>query len=377
MAIQLTQDMAILTIVGGRKLPDSLIGKKAVFSLNQNINNDLPLSWLLGPMQVLAAKSLETGEFGIESIYNPLQHGQEVSVMVDPFLPPSELILLGGGHVAKSLGELGYLLGYRLIVVDDREEFVAADRFPHAYKRIHCSFDQLKENISPGARSSVVIVTRGHQHDWNCLHQMLEYQVQYLGVIGSRRKIGMLRERMITEGFSDNDINRVYMPIGIDIGAQTPEEIAVSIAAELIKVRRGGKAASMKGGEDKPVISHAAELTTTAEINVIEKAIETAQNGIPAALATITFSTGSTPRKAGSRMLVFQDGSIFGTIGGGLGEAQITKEAVKIISTGVAQICTVTMTAENAAQEGMVCGGNIEVFVEPVTELGRVFGERR
>ena len=120
----------------------------------------------------------------------------------------------------------------------------------------------------------------------------------------------------------------------------------------------------------------AAEISSAGEMNVIEKAVEAAEQGIPAALATIIASQGSTPRKAGSRMLVLNDGAIYGTIGGGIGEAQIGKEALRVIASGLPEITTVAMNAENAAMEGMVCGGTIDVFIEPVDELGRVLVRR-
>lgn len=376
MGIALKQGMVIVTVVGQQNLPAGIIGRKAVYSLNESAADDFDLPWVSERLQQVADRSLATGEFQVERIKNPLQPEQELTVMVDPYLPPHELIILGGGHVAKSVGELGKLLGYKVTVVDDREEFVSKERFPQADSRIYCNFDDLAERISPGPRSSVVIVTRGHQHDWTCLCQMLKYPVQYLGVIGSRKKVSILREKMLAQGYPEEECNRVYMPIGIDIGAQTPEEIAISIAAELIKVRRGGRAVSLKMGEDNPVTAPVSEVTSTAELSVLEKAVEVASQRIPAVLATIIVSEGSTPRKAGSRMLVLKDGHIFGTIGGGIGEAQIGKEAIRIIESGLPEICTVNMTAENAASEGMVCGGSIDVFVEPVEELGRIFGGR-
>jgi xanthine dehydrogenase accessory factor len=376
MGITLKQNMVIATVVGQQDIVPHVVGKKTVFSPDQAAEYDWGFTWLKGPLEELAARSLATGEFRLCSIKNPLQEEQELTVMVDPCLPPHELIILGGGHVAKSLGDLGKLLGYVITVVDDREDFVTEQRFPQADRRIYCSFDDLALHLSPGPRTSVVIVTRGHKHDWNCLQQMLKYPLQYLGVIGSRRKVALLREKMLAEGYAEAECNRIYMPIGIDIGAQTPEEIAISIAAELIKVRRGGQAASLKMGADEPVTACAAEISSAGEMNVIEKAVEAAEQGIPAALATIIASQGSTPRKAGSRMLVLNDGAIYGTIGGGIGEAQIGKEALRVIASGLPEITTVAMNAENAAMEGMVCGGTIDVFIEPVDELGRVLVRR-
>lgn len=373
MGIALKQGMVIATVVGQQNLPADMIGRKAVFDGNQPVADGLALSWITEQLQQLAASSLATGEFQVNQIKNPLQPEQQLTVMLDPFLPPHELIILGGGHIAHPLAELGKMLGYQITVVDDRQDFVNPERFPQADVRICCSFDELGKYLSPGVRSSVVIVTRGHQYDWNCLRQMLKYPLLYLGVIGSRRKVAILREKMRAEGYPEQECNRVYMPIGIDIGAQTPEEIAISIAAELIKVRRGGHAVSLNVVANK-MAAHNAEVTSTVELNVIEKAIEAACNGTPAALATIIASSGSTPRKAGSRMLVLENGTFYGTIGGGSGEAQMYQKALKVISSGLPQSCSVAMNAETAAMEGMVCGGTLNVFVEPVNELAQVFG---
>lgn len=373
MGMMLEREMVIATVIEQRNLPVGIVGSKAVCNLNEYMESDLPFTWLKEPLQKLALESLTTGQFRVSRLNNPEQMEQEVRIMLDPYLAPHELIILGGGHIAKSLIELGNLLGYTTTVVDDREEFVSEQRFPQASRRICCGFDDLDKNLSPGSRSSVVVVTRGHQHDWTCLRQMLKYPLMYLGVIGSRRKVAMLEENILAEGYPKEICNRIYMPIGINIGAQTPEEIAVSIAAELVNVRRSGKAHSLKGGKPETVKEHGEEASSTTELKVIEKAIEVAGKGIPAALATIVVSTGSTPRKAGSRMLLLQDGTMYGTIGGGMGEAQVAKEAQIVMHTGLPAICNVSMTAEDAAREGMVCGGSMEVFIEAVNRLGGIF----
>ena len=375
MGIVLKQGMVITTVIGQEKIPTSIVGRKAVFGSQEQVINDLPCHWMEEQLQQLADRSLARGEFLVSSLSNPAQPQQKLTAMVDPCLPPHELVILGGGHIARPLAGLGKLLGYKVTVVDDREKFVSAERFPQVDKRIYCSFDDLEKHISPGSRSSVVIVTRGHQHDWKCLQQMLKYPLFYLGVIGSRSKVAILKEKMTAAGYGE-ETDHIYMPIGLNIGAQTPEEIAVSIAAELINVRRGGKAASIKCGthqENKPLVSG---LSTKADLDVIEKAVELACNQ-EAVLATIIASEGSTPRKAGSRMLILKDGTFCGTIGGGSGEAEIVEVAKKVFDTGLAALpltYTVTMNADVAAQEGMVCGGSMEVFLESINELARLFG---
>jgi xanthine dehydrogenase accessory factor len=376
MGIRLKQGMVITTIIGQENLPTGIVGRKAVFGSQEQVSDNLP-SWIREQLQQLADRSLARGEFQISSLSNPVQPQQKVTAMVDPCLPPHELVILGGGHIAFPLAGLGKLLGYKVTVVDDREEFVSAERFPQVDKRIYCSFDDLEKHISPGSRSSVVIVTRGHQHDWKCLQQMLKYPLFYLGVIGSRTKVGILKEKMAAAGYSEKT-DSIYMPIGLNIGAQTPEEIAVSIAAELINVRRGGKGVSINSGSHKEIQPLVSEMSTKADLDVIEKAVELACKQEPAVLATIIASEGSTPRKAGSRMLILKDGTFYGTIGGGSGEAEIVDVAKKVLDadlTGLPLLTyTVTMNADTAAQEGMVCGGSMDVFMESVDELARLFG---
>ncbi|MCL5935418.1 MAG: XdhC family protein [Firmicutes bacterium] len=218
--------------------------------------------------------------------------------------------------------------------------------------------------MTPGLRSSIVIVTRGHRHDLDCLRQVASYPLAYLGMIGSRRRVRMVRQQLIEEGFEANKLDAVHMPIGLEIGAQTPEEIAVSIAAELIKVRRSfpGAAAPVNDSETPSAL----------DLKILEKAMVSASNDIPAALATVVRTKGSTPRKAGARMLVFRDGGVFGTIGGGCGESEVRREALNVIDENSPRIYKLSLDADTAAMEGMVCGGAVEVFIEPVNSLKHI-----
>lgn len=165
------------------------------------------------------------------------------------------------------------------------------------------------------------------------------------------------------------------MPIGIDIGAETPEEIAISIAAELIKVRYGGKAASLSGNNN--LVAKSPDSTTDAQFDLIQKAVNMANHEIPAAVATIIETGGSTPRKAGSRMIIKDDGVIYGTIGGGRGEAMVCEEAKKIIENNRPGIFQVDMNANIQDELGMICGGDITVFIEPVKSFAYGFKESR
>lgn len=375
MKIRLKQGLAIITVVDQENLTENLIGSKAVFSTDEKLGDYISIPWAEEQLSGLAQYSLSTGKFNVVSLKNPQQPQQQLKLMIDPFLAPHELVILGGGHISRPLAALGHLLGYRIIVVDDRNDFLSPERFPQADKLICCDFNELEKNLFLGPRSCVVIVTRGHRSDLTCLRQMLNRPLAYLGVIGSRRKIQMLKQRLLEEGAGLDVFKRIYMPIGIDIGAQTPEEIAVSIAAEIIKVRRGGRAASLKIDKNDEILTSDADLSflvSNTELNVMEAAAEAACNKEPAALATIIETEGSSPRKAGSRMLVLNDGRLLGTIGGGTGEAVMYQEALRVLKTAVPVTRTIFMNAESAAAEGMICGGSISVFIEPANELARL-----
>ncbi len=369
----LRQDIVMVTVIGQTGLSRNLLGRKKVFTLHEEAG-DLPLNWLGNQVAEQARQALASGLFKVANLHNPVRTEEKATVMIEPYLPPYDLIILGGGHIALPLAAAGQLLGYHVTVVDDRSEYISVERVPAADRGVFCSFDHIEEHLDFGPRSSVVIVTRGHLHDLDCLLKVIKYPVSYIGMVGSRRKVNIIKEKLLEQGFDQQLIDSVHMPIGLDIGAQTPEEIAVSIAAELIKVRRGGSALSLKEGS----ISNEKQLNTgeipkAADLDILRKAVKAACGNVPAAMATIVRTKGSTPRKAGARMLVYGDGHICGTIGGGSGEFEIRMQALNVINDRVPGLHIISMDAEEAAGEGMICGGSMEVFVEPVSALAGIF----
>ena len=150
------------------------------------------------------------------------------------------LLIFGAGHVSRPTAQVAALIGYRVVVLDDRPEFANQERFPQAEPRVLESMDDCFAGMPRGPEASVVIVTRGHVHDAEVLAQALRTQAGYIGMIGSRRKRAAVYERLRGQGFTEADLGRVHCPIGLEIGAETPEEIAVSIAAELIRHWAGG-----------------------------------------------------------------------------------------------------------------------------------------
>lgn len=375
MEISLQQGKTIVTVIGQENLGDSLLGAKTVLTAGGTEKKGrLQLPWLEDEAAELVRTNQSDGMFKIANLVNPVQPEQSATVMIDPYLAPPELVILGGGHIAVPLANIGHLLGYQVTVVDDRPDFVSAERFTGAYKSICCSFDDIESILTLGPSSSVVIVTRGHMHDLDCLRKVIKYPVAYLGMIGSRRKIKMIRRQLLDDGIDMEKIEKVRMPIGLDIGAQTPAEIAVCVTAEMIKDRRGGSAGSLVEGRTQKVAHpNDCELPSIADKDALHKAISAALEKTPAALATIVRTKGSTPRKAGARMLIYRDGRTLGTIGGGCGESEVLLQALNVIDDGQARVHKVSLTVDIAAAEGMACGGTMEVFIEPVTMFVKAF----
>ncbi len=375
MEYNLQQETTIATIIDKEGLPDSLLGQKKIFTFKGEAKTgNLQLPWLEEQVVELLRGNSSNGKFEVASLFNPDKPDQSATVMIDPYLPLNELIILGGGHIALPLINIGRLLGYQVTVVDDRPEFVSAERLSEANKRICCSFDDIEDILTLGSGSSVIIVTRGHKHDLNCLRKVIKYPLAFLGMIGSRRKVNMSRQKLIEEGFDIEKINNVYMPVGLDIGAQTPGEIAISIAAEMIKVRRGGSEHSLKDGcSQKSTGKNACEITNATDREVLQKALRAARDDMPAAIATIVKTSGSTPRKAGARMIIYRNNQSFGTIGGGSGESEIILAALNVIDEARPRLHKVSMDGETAASDGMICGGMMEVFIEPVSTFIQAF----
>jgi xanthine dehydrogenase accessory factor len=167
-----------------------------------------------------------------------------VRYFLDPLAPPITVVVFGGGHIAARLVPLCHGLGFRTVVVDDRADFTSRDRFPDADElRVVPSFENALQDLPLDAGHYVVIVTRGHGGDQAVLRQALRNQPGYIGMIGSRRKRGLIFETLAREGVGADELARVVCPIGLPIGAETPEEIALSIAAELVATRAARRGA--------------------------------------------------------------------------------------------------------------------------------------
>lgn len=173
--------------------------------------------------------------------------GGKVRLYIEPYLPPPVLVVVGAGHVAQPLAQLGKMVGYQVVVIDDRPAFANRERFPTADTVICDDFLPALRRLDLGRQHHIVLVTRGHQHDQACLQEIIRKPLGYIGMIGSRTRVAAVFERLRQDGIPETELARVCSPIGLDIGAETPAEIAVAVIGELIMLRRGGAGGPLSG----------------------------------------------------------------------------------------------------------------------------------
>ncbi len=248
--------------------------------------------------------------------------------LVETVKAEPHLILFGAGHVGKALYDLAMLQKMRITVLDDRPELLTKERFPHALC-IVAPFSELLTREYDAISPAYIIFTHGHSYDTDCLRYCLKHSYSYLGMIGSKTKSEKALEKMAEEGFSAERISTVHTPIGLSIGAETPEEIAISIMAEIISCFRSEKHFSV------------------ADIDTL-KAMTTAEG----TEVRIIRKTGSAPRAVGSTMFVTKE-RIYGTIGGGAIEKEAIEEALNLKGSLLIKEYDLT----NNGDIGMVCGG--------------------
>jgi xanthine dehydrogenase accessory factor len=170
---------------------------------------------------------------------NGLVCGGQMDVHIDPLEPTPRLFIVGAGHVGWHLGRLAVDAGFRVHVVDDREKFASAERFPGAEEVVAEPIPDWLHRTDLPASAFVVVVTRGHTYDLDAMRALAARDLRYLGLIGSRAKVSRIFARLLEEGMPPECLTRIHAPIGLDIGAVTPAEIAISIMAELVAIRRG------------------------------------------------------------------------------------------------------------------------------------------
>lgn len=264
-------------------------------------------------------------------------------VLIERITTPPHLVLCGAGHVSVYTAKIAKMVGFRVTVIDERTDFANAGRFPEADAILNLPFADALGTIND-PNTYYVIVTRGHKDDDLCLKTVLHKPYTYCGMIGSKSKIKVVFDDLRRQGYSDTQLKTVHSPIGLPIGANTPEEIAVCIVGEMIQVKN----ASHRGSEWDHALCEA--------ISSIRE---------PYAMVTLIDKQGSAPRSTGARMIVKQDGTIISSIGGGFGEFEAAEHAKKMLQKGPkVKRYTCRMNNTDAASMGMVCGGTIDILIQ-------------
>lgn len=326
-------DYVLLTMAKG-----SAAGEKAVMSEQKIIWESKEKGFFSEHMNE-AVNLKKCGLYEIE--------GQQV--FCDMIGGQEHLVICGGGHVSMPVIRIGIMLGWKVTVLEDRPQFADHARNAGATEVICQPFEDALDQIEGDRDTYFVVLTRGHRYDQVCLEKIVRKEHAYIGMIGSRRRSAMVKQNLIDKGCDQAVISEVRSPIGLNIGAETPEEIGVAIMAEIIEVKN----------QNRRVCGYPEDL--------LEAIWDTTHPG-KKMLATIIARKGSAPRNVGSKMLILEDGRCMGTIGGGCMEAEVLRKARVMMQQNDTELRTehVDMTGDDAEEEGMVCGGTIEVLLEPV-----------
>ncbi len=181
----------------------------------------------------------QRGEDGVMEI-DGLICGGTIEVFIEPIISYPTVHIFGAGHVSQPLARMSKMIGFRVVVIDDREMYANRERFPEADEVVVLDYNNYFEKFVPDDSSYIVIVTRGHRHDGTVLEWACRTKARYVGMMGSRAKKNIIYTELRSKGIPEEDLGRVSSPIGLEIGSKTPQEIAVSILAEMIRVNRIG-----------------------------------------------------------------------------------------------------------------------------------------
>ena len=180
-----------------------------------------------------------TFSLGQDAAYdNGLICGGQLNIFVEPVTPQPRAYIFGGGHVSKSISKIATMAGFSTVVVDDREAFANAERFPEADETYAEPYEEVFPKLPVTSSSYLIIVTRGHRDDMRVLRWAVTTDARYIAMIGSKRKTISVVHELEKEGFAREMFSKVFAPMGLEIGAETPEEIAISVVAEMIALRR-------------------------------------------------------------------------------------------------------------------------------------------
>src|SRR6056297_359701 len=234
-----TKDVAVVTVIDADNKYQELKEKKFALSDKEIIYSDESSKAKLdsiiksfGRSKILKMSNPETKELKLED-------GSIIQIYIEPLTDNPRLVLFGAGHIANQVSKIASLMDFEITVVDDREDFLNKDRFPEADHTIVQKYTDFLKDFKVEKNDYIVIITRGHQFDYDVLREVIDTKAKYVGMIGSSKKIKEVFDKLReVDKTSEEQLNTVYTPIGLDIGAETTSEIAVAIIGEIVKVRR-------------------------------------------------------------------------------------------------------------------------------------------
>ena len=268
-------------------------------------------------------------------------------IFVERFGAAPQLVVCGGGHVARCLAPAARAVGFRVTVLENRPEVLAEGKFG---ADIDCRCGDFVESLQGGAfgpNAFFAIMTRGHQDDWVCLKTALALPHGYVGMMGSRGRAALVRRQLLEAGIDAERVEALYAPIGLSIGSQTAEEIALSILAQIVSIK------------------NARPQTEGFSSALLEAMAQTDAAGQQAVLAVIAARHGSTPREIGAKMLVRTDGSIVGSVGGGIMEHRTILAAQEMLTGAAPAYQRLHFSADGKNDDAAIaaCGGSMEIVL--------------
>ncbi|RXT05762.1 XdhC/CoxI family protein [Ammoniphilus sp. CFH 90114] len=296
-------------------------------------------------------------------LHSAIVQGKSVEWVVESYSAQPTLLIFGSGHIAESLVTLGKFLSYKVIVVDDRPEYTTVQHFPAADQVICGPFEQVLSTLPIHAGCYAVLATRGHQTDTICLEHLLVKTLPYIGMVGSSRKIQSIKSLLQVRGLDLTEHKNVFAPVGIDMHSETPQEISLSILAEIALLRFGGTGQSLSSLPQHKV--HKKDYQRMRQeldfIQVMEQAWSGAETF---ATVTVVDSSGHVPRGIGTKMLVWKNGRTYQTIGGGRRENEVIALALECIQERRAMKHEVDFSGRYDSYQP-VCGGRYTLFIQP------------
>ena len=267
---------------------------------------------------------------------------------VERFGAVPQLVVCGGGHVAAAVVRLAKMLGLPVLAIDDRETYAARLQEAGADTVLCQPFEVALEQVPGGAEVYFVVVTRAHAFDLVCLKKILQKSAAYVGMMGSRGRSALVRRQLMEAGLNAARIDALYAPIGLPIGSQTAEEIALSILAQIVSIKN--QRTQTEG-------------FLPAMLDAMAKADAAGQQAV---LAVIAARHGSTPREIGAKMLVRSDGSIVGSVGGGIMEHRTILAAQEMLAGRASAHRLMQFSADGKNEDAATaaCGGSMEVLLE-------------